>query len=645
LKVREGPEEPVQPLTPPALADQLSFNATQLSKVRHELRTPINQILGYSELLEEQAEDEGQQGYIPDLRKIQAAGRRLLGMLDEHLAPPSKQSLAQAKAADAVAEGTGRDSGVKWKALAESAMAMAQTQHAQQGHGPGVPSATATPAPLDPVEVVASAAASAASKEILKGADDGDGHPGQASGKLLVVDDNELNRDMLSRRLQQRGYAVKTAEDGEKALARIEEEKFDTVLLDVMMPGISGLEVLEILRKTYTVAALPVIMATARDDSQDIVEALKLGANDYVTKPLDFPVVLARLETQLALKRATEQLEKRNQFIRNTFGRYLSDDVVASLLESESGLALGGENRNLTILMSDLRGFTSAAERLAPEQVVRVLNTYLAAMTDVIQQHKGTIDEFIGDAILAIFGAPQSHEDDAERAVACALAMQLAMEDVNRKIAEDGFPPVEMGIALNTGNVVVGNIGSQTRAKYGVVGSHVNLAARIESYSVGGQVLISEMTLLQAGAGVTVGKKIIINAKGFKDPIPIYDVRAISGKYNFTLPDAGEPLVELSHPIPVRFTMIIEKHVGEEVQQARILRMSEKEAELECDAEVPEMTNLKIRVVGASGEEIPADLYGKVMGTLDGVKGFLLRFTAMPPEVDRFFKSVLKAEG
>ena len=210
-------------------------------------------------------------------------------------------------------------------------------------------------------------------------------------GSLLIVDDNEINRDMLSRRLVRRGYIVAVAADGHQALQMIEEHPFDLVLLDIMMPGISGLDVLKTLRQHYSASDLPVIMATAKDQSEDIVAALRLGANDYVTKPLDFPVLLARTHTQLALKRAMEeiqrlaaQLELRNQFIRKAFGRYLTDEVVASLLDAPEGLQLGGEKRRVTMLMADLRGFTSLAERLTPEQVMTIVNRYLSTMVEVI---------------------------------------------------------------------------------------------------------------------------------------------------------------------------------------------------------------------------------------------------------------------
>jgi adenylate cyclase len=180
--------------------------------------------------------------------------------------------------------------------------------------------------------------------------------------------------------------------------------------------------------------------------------------------------------------------------IRKTFGRYLTDQVVAQLLESPSGLQLGGERRQLTLLTSDLRGFTAMAEGLPPEEVIKIINFYLGNMAEVITKYQGTIDEFMGDGILVLFGAPTSGPDDPERAIACALEMQLVMAAVNQQMEEWGFSALEMGIGIHTGEVVVGNIGSEKRAKYGVVGANVNLTYRIESYTTGGQILISQAT-------------------------------------------------------------------------------------------------------------------------------------------------------
>jgi adenylate cyclase len=434
------------------------------------------------------------------------------------------------------------------------------------------------------------------------------------------------------------------------ALDMLAAEDYDLVLLDIMMPVLSGIDVLKIVRQTKTVADLPIIMATAKDQGEDIVEALKLGANDYVTKPLDFPVVLARTETQLSLKRASEEikrlaahLEVRNRFIRQTFGRYLSDEIVSSLLETPEGLKLGGEKRVVTLLMSDLRGFTASAERLEPEQVVKVLNNYLGTMADIISTYQGTIDEFIGDAVFALFGAPVDRPDDAERAVACALAMQLAMDEINAYNRREGLPEVQMGIGLNTGEVVVGNIGSMKRAKYGVVGSHVNLTSRIESFTVGGQVLISEATLRSGGPNVEVGERLEFQAKGFKDPIAMYDLRGVKGAHNLALPERREDLVDLKQPMRAAFVVLEGKHVDGEATPASIVKASKSGALITARETVPPLSNVRVRLLGDGGGELPGDLYAKVLSSRPGDPdtSFRVKFTSTPPEVARAIELAL----
>src|SRR4029079_3385891 len=172
-----------------------------------------------------------------------------------------------------------------------------------------------------------------------------------------------------------------------------------------------------------------------------------------------------RKRVEAELKRLAEQVELRNRFIRETFGRYLTDEVVSTVLESPTGLKIGGEKRKVTMLMSDLRGFTSMSERLPPARVVAMLNRHLSSMVEVIKKYHGTIDEFIGDAIFVLFGAPTWQEDDAEPAVACAVAMQLAMDGVNEQNKQEGLPELEMGIGIHTGQVVLGNIGSPVRVE------------------------------------------------------------------------------------------------------------------------------------------------------------------------------------
>lgn len=474
-------------------------------------------------------------------------------------------------------------------------------------------------------------------------ADRPDAPAASAPARVLVVDDTPQNVKLLADILGAKGFVAITAASGEEALAKLAAERPDLVLLDVMMPGLSGLDVLKTLRETRTVASLPVIMATAKDGSEDIVEALKLGANDYVTKPLDFPVVLARVQTQLTLKRLSEDLELHNRFIRNTFGRYLSDEIVASLLESPEGLALGGERRTVTILMSDLRGFTSTAERVPPEQVTGMLNVYLGAMADVIMEYRGTIDEFIGDAILAIFGAPIVRPDDALRAVACAAAMQRAMGPVNERLRQAGFPQVEMGIAVNTGEVVVGNIGSDKRAKYGVVGTPINLTSRIETYTVGGQVLIADQTLQAAGPTVRVGHHIEIKAKGAKAPITAHYLEGVGAPYGVEVPVERDDGVELARPAPLRFFVVEGKAVGDEALEGALTRLGSQGGDVRTEHAVEPLTNIKVRLLDAAGAEVPGDLYAKVQEARPG--GLHVRFTSVPPEVKALLEALRAGSG
>jgi class 3 adenylate cyclase len=205
---------------------------------------------------------------------------------------------------------------------------------------------------------------------------------------------------------------------------------------------------------------------------------------------------------------------RQRDFIRSAFGRYVSPEVARELLESPDGLRFGGEKRVVTVLMSDLRGYTQFAEQGDPAHVMNVLNEYLARMTDVVIKHGGTVNEFIGDAVFAVFGAPLAHSDHAERAAACALSMQAAMADINRQHAANGLPRFEMGIGVNTGEAVVGNIGSEQRAKYAVVGSAVNVAARVEGATVGGQVFITTATYEQIRDVAEVAEPVAIQMKG-----------------------------------------------------------------------------------------------------------------------------------
>ncbi|AFY35343.1 CHASE2 domain-containing protein [Calothrix sp. PCC 7507] len=320
--------------------------------------------------------------------------------------------------------------------------------------------------------------------------------------------------------------------------------------------------------------------------------------------------------------------------MRQTFGRYLTDEVVANLLETPSGLTLGGERRKVTILVSDLRGFSAISEQLSPEQVVKILNLYLGAMTDVINQHKGTINEFIGDGIFVMFGAPISREDDSQRAIACAVAMQLAMQQVNQQNQQMNLPSLEMGIGINTGEVIAGNIGSQKRAQYTVIGSHVNLAARVETYTVGGQILISENTKKDADIDLRIDGKLRVEPKGIKEPITLYEIGGIGGGYNLFLPENQEVMVNLAPEIPVEYVILQGKHAVGMVISGELVSISENSAQLRTTEVLEVLSNLKLKLL--TQPELPVGeeyLYAKVMkqSPIDE-HHVLIRFTAIPPQ-------------
>jgi class 3 adenylate cyclase len=305
---------------------------------------------------------------------------------------------------------------------------------------------------------------------------------------------------------------------------------------------------------------------------------------------------------------------RQRDFIRDTFGRYVSPEVVRTLIGSPDGLHLGGEKRDVTILMSDLRGYTQLSEQSDPAVVVQILNGYLARMTDVIIEHGGTINEFIGDAIFAIFGAPLSYPDHAERAAACALAMQLAMTEVNQANAAHGWPQLEMGIGLNSGEAIVGNIGSEKRAKFGVVGSTVNLAARVEGTTVGSQILLSPFTYERLREIANVRPPISVQVKGISESLLLYELRGLDGRYALQLPDtAADESLTISVALPLQCWVIEDKTVRPESIRGEVVRLSLRQCDARLAVHVPPTTNVRLRLHYPALAQDSADLYGKVL--------------------------------
>jgi adenylate cyclase len=350
------------------------------------------------------------------------------------------------------------------------------------------------------------------------------------------------------------------------------------------------------------------------------------------------PVVPPILAILISVTIINSYLAKKAADIRIIFSRYFSNDVVATLLENPEPLKLGGQRQNVTILMSDLRGFSMISQGLEPEQVVTLLNIYLAKMIDVINQYQGTINEVIGDGILVFFGALIAQENDSQRAIACAIAMQLAMAEVNQQLQRLKLPKIQMGIGINSGEVVVGNIGSQHYAKWTVVGSQINLASRIESQTVGGQIYISENTLKQAGTVVKINTEKKVKPKGFSDPVCIYEVQGIAGNYNLYLPNVENRLVTLQRAIPISCAIIQGKEVSEQQFTGDLIKLSENSAAIDSDFLIEPSTDLQIELRLPFSPMAGHHLYAKVTH-VQNVRRFHIQFTGVPPEIASILKT------
>lgn len=466
------------------------------------------------------------------------------------------------------------------------------------------------------------------------------------NNRILIVEDTPANIQTLAAILKSRGYQISVATNGRQALEALDRVKPDLILLDVLMPEMDGFETCRRIKADERWRQIPVIFLTAKTETADIVQGFELGAVDYVAKPFNAHELLARVNTHLTMDELRRSLGSKNmelarahELVRRAFGRYVSEEVAASILQSPEGLELGGEEREVTILMSDLRGFTALTERLTPHDIIKFLNLYLEVMVDVISRYEGTIDEIIGDAILIIFGAPLACEDHAAKAVACGLAMQLAMMEVNPRLTAKGAAELEMGIGIHTGRVIVGNIGSLRRTKYAAVGSNMNLAGRIESFTTGGQLLISESTREQIKADLRIDGRFQVEPKGAARSLQLYEVGGIGEPFNLSLPARAETLCLLPQPMPVIFTVLEEKFVGRTVHEGILSALSASEAVIESDLSLAQLSNLKIDIKPAAESNPGGEIYAKVIDLIAGsADKARIRFTSVSPELKAWMR-------
>ena len=325
-------------------------------------------------------------------------------------------------------------------------------------------------------------------------------------------------------------------------------------------------------------------------------------------------IVSSRIQMLDTIFKVSDERLRLVNFIRDTFGRYLSKKVVDEILESPDGLKMGGRREAVTILMSDLRGFTSLSETRDPEDMVQMLNRYLERMSKVILDYDGMIDEFIGDAILTVFGVPERNESDPLRAVACGLAMQNALMELNEELVREGNPILEMGIGINTGSVIVGNIGSEMRTKYGIVGTTINIASRIESNTIGGQVLVGESTYNLVKEKVTADPPQTIIMKGLKKPLVIYSVSEIGPPFNIKLNASVSKENGVEILLPFSFWKVVEgKKIADESLHGETITLNDSEIIASIQPPPEPLTDIKLMFDFCVEAHCFEDIYAKVL--------------------------------
>ncbi|HSF06247.1 MAG TPA: response regulator [Methylomirabilota bacterium] len=357
-----------------------------------------------------------------------------------------------------------------------------------------------------------------------------------APAKILVVDDTPHNVKLLADLLGARGYAVTTAAAGPEALALIEKECPDLVLLDVVMPQMSGYEVCRKIRDNPATAILPVIMVTALDPTQERVKGLEAGADDFLTKPINQPELLARVRSLLRIKRLYDELEALNRTLESRvleqvaqlerlgrLKRFFSPQLAEIIVSGGAEDPLKSHRREVTVVFLDLRGFTAFAETAEPEEVMGVLREYHAVMGKLILEHEGTLERFAGDGMMVFFNDPMPVANPAERAVRMALAMRERVAGLSVLWRKRGFD-LDFGVGIAQGYATIGAIGFEGRLDYGAIGTVTNLAARLCGEARPGQILVSQRVLSaveEFAEGEPVGEMAL---KGFLKPVPAYNV-------------------------------------------------------------------------------------------------------------------------
>jgi class 3 adenylate cyclase len=341
--------------------------------------------------------------------------------------------------------------------------------------------------------------------------------PAARPGTILIADDNRVNRLLLARGLEQQGHAVVFAEHGAEALDLLRERPFDLLLLDVLMPELDGYEVLAKLKDDPHLRDIPVIVTSALDELDSVVRCLEMGAEDYLTKPVNAVLLDARISASLEKKRLRDQQ-------RELISKFATKEVAEDLLTS--GFSLGGKHVEASAMFCDIRSFTTIAEAREPAETIELLNDYYLLMMDAIGGEGGIVNQIVGDGLMAIFGAPVSREDHRQAAVLAARQMVELIRLFNDEQAAQGKVQIQIGVGIASGRVVAGYTGTQSRATYTCVGDTVNVAARLEAHTkeLGRPILIDENTRSGLSDEIAVEGQGELLMKGKTQPTLIYAV-------------------------------------------------------------------------------------------------------------------------
>ena len=354
--------------------------------------------------------------------------------------------------------------------------------------------------------------------------------------RILVVDDTPMNVKLLEGVLSGHGYVVITAPSGPVALDRVREDRPDLVLLDVVMPEMSGYEVCRRLRADEATRLLPIVMVTALDPGTERVKGIEVGADDFLTKPINQPELLARVRSLLRIKALHDELAELNRTLEGRVAeqvaqlerlgrlrRFFSPQLADLIVSGDAEDPLRSHRREITVVFLDLRGFTAFAETAEPEEVMGVLREYHAEMGRLILAAEGTLERFTGDGMMIFFNDPIPVPDPAERAIRMALAMRERVSRLRMQWEKLGYQ-LDFGVGIAQGYATIGAIGFEGRWDYGAIGTVTNVASRLCGEAKPSQILISRRVLALVEDMVEAEPVGDLMLKGFAKPVTAFNI-------------------------------------------------------------------------------------------------------------------------